>query len=266
MKKLSHIVCAILAWVPLTVEVRATPSSEDGRQSAANADREAANADRAAGRAAPSRNAGTQPGRTGGRDSTQAGARAGGASKGREAAAADSSSRGSVTPQRGVGQSARGNSNADRLRSLLNAQANGHLARRQPGRAARSTRAAPIAASGSASRAATGAAPGGATRAATGAAASAATGTASGGATRAATGAATRGLGAPVPQGITPAGQPNPAASRGAASPVPRPTALPSGPAIGGPRAQGSGRVGGPAIGRTTRNATIDGSRPPHKF
>jgi hypothetical protein len=231
MKKLSHILCAILAWVPLTVEARATPSSEDGRQSAANADREAANADRAAGRAAPSRNAGTQPGRTGGRDSTQAGARA---SKGRDAAAADSSSRGSVTPQRGVGQSARGNSNADRLHSLLNAQANGHLARRQPGRAARSTRAASSAASGAA--------------------------------TRTAPGAATRGRGAPVPQGMTPAGQPKLAASRGAASPVPRTTAIPSGPAIGGPRAQGLGRVGGPANNRTTRSATIDGSRPPHKF
>jgi hypothetical protein len=238
--KVSHILCAILACAPLTFEARATASSEDGRSPAA------ANTGEAAGRAAPNRNAGAKTGRKDGGEPTQAGARTGGDSKGRDAAAADSSSRGSVTPQRGVGQSARGNGNADRLHSLLNAQANGHLARRQPGRAARSTRAAPGAAAG----AATGAAPGGATRAAIGTA----------------PGAATRGLGAPVPQGITPAGQPKLAASRGAAPPVPRPTAIPSGPAMGGPRAPGLGRVGGPAINRTTRNAAIDGTRPPHKF
>src|SRR3977135_721950 len=172
--KVSHILCAILACAPVTFEARATASSEDGRSPAA------ANAGEAAGRAAPNRNAGAKTGRKDGGEPTQAGARTGGDSKGRDAAAADSSSRGSVTPQRGVGQSARGNGNADRLHSLLNAQANGHRARRQPGRAARSTRAAPvaascaapraapIAASGAASRAATGATPGGATRAVTG--------------------------------------------------------------------------------------------------
>jgi hypothetical protein len=34
---------------------------------------------------------------------------------------------------------------------------------------------------------------------------------------------------------------------------------------IGGPRAPGPGRVGGPAIGRTAHNATIDGTQLHHQ-
>jgi hypothetical protein len=252
--RVPHIVCAILACAALTLEARATASSEDDRQSGANVDR-------AAGRAESSRDAGTKPARTNGRDSTQTGARKGAGSKGQDAGVADSPSRGSATPQRGVGQSARGNGNADRLRSLLNAQAQAHPTRRQPGRAVRPTGAAKGAATGAATRSATGAVTG----AATGTASRAATGTATGAATGTATSAATRGAGARVPQGVTPAGQPKLATSNSVASPVPRLTATPRGSIIGGPHAQGSGRVGGPAISRTTRSATIDGTRPPHK-
>jgi hypothetical protein len=83
MKKIPHILCAILACAPLTFEARA--AAETGR-----------------------------------------------GSKGRDAAVAASPRRGSVTSQGGVAQAGRGN--ADRLHSLLNAQARGRLAR-QPVRA-----------------------------------------------------------------------------------------------------------------------------------
>jgi hypothetical protein len=186
--KASHILCAMLACAPLTFEARTTASSEDGRPSVA-----AANAGEAAGRAAPSRDAGT-----------------GGSSKGRDAAAAVSPRRGSVTPQRGVGQTAR--VDADRLHSLLSARARGRLAR-QPDRSVGSNRAA------------------------------------------------TAGPGVREPQGVKPAGRPPLVASNSAASPAARPAVIPRNSTIGGPQAQGFGRVGGPAISRTIHSATIDGTQ-----
>ena len=88
MKKIPHILCAILACAPLTFEARA--AAETGR-----------------------------------------------GSKGRDAAVAASPRRGSVTSQGGAAQGGiprAGRSNADRLHSLLSAQAHGRLAR-QPVRA-----------------------------------------------------------------------------------------------------------------------------------
>jgi hypothetical protein len=227
--KVFHIVCAILACAPLTFEARATASSEVGRPSVA-----ADNAGRAAGRTAPSRDASAKPEGTRDREPTRArprtdggstgggstgGGSTGSGSKGRNAAAAVSPRRGSVTPQRGVAQvgAAQTGRNADRLHSLLNAQARGRLAR-QPSRPAGSTRAV------------------------------------------------TRGLDVRGPQGGMPAGQPRLAASNSAASPAARLVMTPRTSTIGGPHSQGVGRVGGPAISRTTRSATVDGTQLHHKF
>jgi hypothetical protein len=212
--KVSHILCAILACAPLTFEARATASSEDGRPSVA-----ADNAGRAAGRTAPSRGASAKPEDTRDREPTRARPRTGGSSKGRDAAAAVSPRRGSVTPQRGVAQGgvAQTGRNADRLHSLLNAQARGRLAR-QPSRPVGSARAV------------------------------------------------TRGLDVRGPQGGTPAGQPKLAASNSAVSPAARLVMTPRTSTIGGPHSQGIGRVGGPAISRTTRSATVDGTQLHHKF
>jgi hypothetical protein len=217
--KVFHILCAILACAPLAFEARATASSEDGRPSVA-----ADNAGRAAGRTAPSRDASAKPEGTRDREPTRArprtgGGSTGGGSKGRDAAAAVSPRRGSVTPQRGVAQVgvAQTGRNADRLHSLLNAQARGRLTR-QPSRPAGSTRAV------------------------------------------------TRGLDVRGPQGGMPAGQPRLAASNSAASPAARLVMTPRTSTIGGPHSQGIGRVGGPAISRTTRSATVDGTQLHHKF
>jgi hypothetical protein len=232
--KVFHILCAILACAPLAFEARAIASSEDGRPSVA-----ADNAGRAAGRTAPSRDASAKPEGTRDREPTPArprtgggstgggstgggstgGGSTGGGSKGRDAAAAVSPRRGSVTPQRGVAQVgvAQAGRNADRLHSLLNAQARGRLTR-QPSRPAGSTRAV------------------------------------------------TRGLDVRGPQGGMPAGQPRLAASISAASPAARLVMTPRTSTIGGPHSQGIGRVGGPAISRTTRSATVDGTQLHHKF
>jgi len=47
---------------------------------------------------------------------------------------------------------------------------------------------------------------------------------------------------------------------------APRQSATRKDSAIGGPHAQGLGRVGGPAISRTTHSATVDGTQLRHKF
>jgi hypothetical protein len=245
MKK-SHILCAMLACASLISEAHAIPSSREGPSSAAAAD-----AGDAAGPAPPGHGAGSKVQRAGDPGSPRSRARTGDASKGRDAAAADSSRRSSVAPQpgagkAGIGQAGRGN--ADRLHSMLNTQARGHLARQHGG-------------------------PVGSTRGATG-------------------GADVHG-----PQGVNTAGQSKLAASNGAAapaavpagqsklvansaaslaarpagapsiaaSPAARLAATPRGSAIGGPRVQSAGRVGGPAITRTTHGATIDGTQLHHK-
>jgi hypothetical protein len=226
--KVSHILCAMLACAPLTFEARATASSADGPSSVA-----ADNVGEAAGGTAPSRNAGAKARRSGDRGSAQAGARTGVGSKGQGAAVAVSPRRGSVTPQGGVAQGAR--SNADRLHSLLNAQAHGRRAR-QPspvGSTRRVTHGPDV-------RGLQGVSPSGQPRLAASNSA--------------------------APPAAMPSGQPRLAASNSAASPAARPVATPRNSTIGGPHAQGSARVGGPAIGRTVHNAIIDGSQQHHKF
>jgi hypothetical protein len=68
------------------------------------------------------------------------------------------------------------------------------------------------------------------------------------------------------PRDVGPAGQPKLATSNSPASPAARPAATPRNSAIGGPHAQTLGRVGGPAISRTTHSATVDGNQLHHKF
>jgi hypothetical protein len=178
--KVAHIVCAMLACVPLSFEARATASSEDGRPSVA-----AAKVDEAARRTVPGRAGSAEPQGTRDRESTQARARTGGGSKGRDSAVA-------VSPH-------------------------GRLAR-QPNRPVGSIRAATA-------------------------------------------GPAVRG-----PQGVRPASQPKLAAATSAASPAARLAVTPRNSTIGGPHPQGFGRVGGPAIGRATHGATIDGGQMHPKF
>jgi hypothetical protein len=223
--KMSHILCAMLACAPLTFEARAATSSADGPSSAA-----AVNVGEAAGRAAPSRNAGSKRGRTVDRGSNQAGAQTGSGSKGRDAAAAASPRRGSATSQGGVAQT--GRSNADRLHSLLNAQARGRLAR-QPGRAG-STRA--VTRGPDDVRGSQGVSPAGRSK-----------------------------LAASNSAAAMPVVQPKVAASNSAPSAA-RLSSTPRNSAIGGPHAQGLGRVGGPAISRATHGATVDGAQLHHKF
>jgi hypothetical protein len=225
--KVFYILCAMLVCAPLTFEARATSSSEDGASSGA-----AANVGDAAGRKVPSRNANTKAGRTGDRGSNQWGAQAGSGSKGRDTAVAPSTRRGSIAPQGGVAQA--GRSNADRLHSLLNAQARGHLAR-QPGGRVGSTRA--VTHGPNDVRGPQGVSPAGQSKLA------------------ASSGAA-----------AVPAGQSKLVASNSAAPPAAKLTSTARNPAIGGPHAQGLGRVGGPAISRTAHSATIDGAQLHHKF
>jgi hypothetical protein len=233
--KVTHILCAMLACASLTFEARATSSSEEVRSSSSAA----ADAGDAAGRTQPSHDASTNAQHPGNRGSPQPRARTGDASKGRDTAAAASPRRGPVTPppgagKAGIGQAGRGN--ADRLGSMLNAQARGPLAR-QHSRPVASTRGA---ASSPGLHGPQGTSPAGPP-----------------------TPAASNGAGPPA---AMPAGQPKLVASNGAGSPAAKLAATSRGLVIGGPRIQSAGRVGGPAINRTTRGATIDGSQPHHKF
>jgi hypothetical protein len=66
-------------------------------------------------------------------------------------------------------------------------------------------------------------------------------------------------------QGASPAGQPKLAASS-SAPPSAKLSSTPRSSAIGGLHAPGLGRLGGPAISRTTHSATIDGTQQRHKF
>jgi hypothetical protein len=252
--KVTHILCAILACASLSFEARATASSEDGRPS-----RPEANAGQASGRTAPGQDASAKPEGTHDREPAPARARTGsgspgggstgsgstggrspgGVSKARDAAAAASPRRGSVTPPRsgaqgGPARAARGN--ADRLNSMLNARAHGRLAR-QPSRPAGTARAV---ARGPEVRGPRDAGPAGQPK-----------------------------LGksnTAAPPTAMVAGQPKLATSNSPASPASRPAPTPRNSAIGGPHAQTLGRVGGPAISRTTHGATIDGNQLHHKF
>jgi hypothetical protein len=246
--KVSHILCAMLACAPLTLEARATASSENGSSSVA-----AANVGEAAGRKAPSRNAGTKRGRTGDRGSSQAAARTSDGSKGPDAAAPASPRGGSVPPQAGAGKAAvsqAGRSNADRLHSMLNARVNGHLAR-QRSRPVGSTRGAT---GGPDVHGAQGTSP----------AAQPKLAASSGAAPPAAVPAGQSKLAASNSAAAMQAGQPKLAASSSA--PPSAKLSTPRSSAIGGPHAPGLGRLGGPAASRTTHSATIDGTQQRHKF
>jgi hypothetical protein len=177
---------------------------------------------------------------------------------------------GSAAPQRGITQPAR--PNADRLRSLLNAQARGRVTRQpargpvRPGRAAIGGRPAVPA-------------PGGAGQVLRPArVASRSTAVASGtaavaqGPTPVASGPGP----APLASGLAPlaagsasvAPGPAPLASnatfRAATGPGALTRAIGRGSAIGGPRVAGAGLVGGPATVRTAHSAMIDGAQVHH--
>ena len=248
--KISHLLCAMLACAPLTFEARATASSADGFSSAA-----AANVGEAAGRAASSGNAGTKRARAGDRGPYQAGAQTRSGSKGRDGAVADLPRRGSGTSQAGVtqgGAAQAGRSNADRLHSLLSTQARGRLAR-QPGRAG-STHAATHGPDNV--RGPQGVNPGGQPKMAA----------SNGAAPPAAMPAGQPKLAASTSAAAMPAGQLKVAASNSAAPLAARLSSTPRNSAIGGPHTQGLGRVGGPAISRSTHSATIDGTQLRRKF
>jgi hypothetical protein len=161
--------------------------------------------------------------------------------------AAASHGRGSAAPQRRVGQLA--TPNADRLRSLLSARARGRPAQPASRRSAGPIR--PRTGGGAAARGPGGA--GEATRPTPAASRPAAV--ASGPTT-----VASRPTG--VASGPTPVG--SNIATRALTSPSAVTRAFGRGSTIGGPRAPGPGLVGGPAIGRTAHNATIDGSQLHH--
>ncbi len=119
--KIARLLCTIWVCAPLALDASAAESPERGGSSVAVADM-----GQAAGRAALGRNASIKAGRAETRESTQVDSGKGGP-KSRNAAADVSPRRGSVRPQRGVGQLAHGN--ADRLHSLLSKQARGRLAK-----------------------------------------------------------------------------------------------------------------------------------------
>lgn len=107
MRRRSHratlrILCALLSCAPLILEVRVAASSEDGSSSVT-----------AVRRVTDGRSTPVSSG--------------GGMSKSRDAVAAASPRHGAIKTQRGVGQLTR--SNADRLRSLLSAEARGRTPR-----------------------------------------------------------------------------------------------------------------------------------------
>jgi hypothetical protein len=120
--KASHLLCAMLVCAPLTFAACASASSEDVRSSAA-----LAGIGEAAGAAAPGRNISTEAGRGQARTNGLVRSENGGGSKGRGAEPAILRRDNSVLPQRGVGQVTR--SNADRVRSLLSAQARERIAK-----------------------------------------------------------------------------------------------------------------------------------------
>lgn len=218
--KATHVVCAILACAALLLEARAGASAGDGRPAQPQA-----NAGQAAGPATPDRDASVRPQGTRHPEPNRARPRTGSGSTGggwrgraapKGAAATGSGSTGSGSTARGAAQA--GRANADRLHSLLNARAQGHVVR-QPGRAVGSPRGA-------------------------------------------AGGPAVHG----APPSVAPASQPKPAAANSVPGPTVRPAVIPRSPSIGGPHAQVSGRVGGPAINGPKHNATIDGTQLRRKF
>jgi hypothetical protein len=78
--------------------------------------------------------------------------------------------------------------------------------------------------------------------------------------------AAAGGLGLRRPGSARAVNATTPPESKRNALPVPRLTTMPRNSAIGGPRVQSVGRLGGPALGRANRSAPIDGTQFHRKF
>jgi hypothetical protein len=209
--KMPRILGALLVCAPLAFAAGAPASSEPGATHAAEK-REAARDAASPPAAEPDSSA--KAGRAAD-PSVPASSGKGSISTARDAESALAPRRGADIPQNAHGPAAR--SNGDRLRSLLDAQARGRVARPS---------SPPV------------------------------------GSTRAASGNVV----AQGPSGASPALPPAVTAPNVAAR-----AAANQGPAsrnstIGGPRAQGLGQVGGPAIGRPAHAATIDGTQLHHKF
>jgi hypothetical protein len=255
--KVPQILCALLLCTASAWEAPAVASPERGgsvtEPDSANTDgpKEAKPSPaRQTGRsrAATGEDMSTKAGRTNERRSPPVGSDKSVGSTGRNPGAAASRGRDSAALQRGMGQLAR--PNADRLRSLLSAQARGRPTR-QPSRR-----------------------PGGPIRAATDGAA-AARGLGGAGQAFRPTHAASRTAAvasrptavASRPMGVAsgPAPVGSDIAARRVTSPSAVTRALGRGSTSGGPRAPGPGLVGGPAIGRTAHNATIDGAQLRHQ-
>jgi len=179
-------------------------------------------------------------------------------STGANPGAAASRGRESAAPQRGTGQLAR--PNADRLRSLLNAQARGRPVQQPrrgsvaPGRAAINGRAA-VPGRGGVGQ---GSRPTPATLGRT-AVASGPTAVASG------PSAVASGSAAAAPSPTAAAAGQSPVISNSAVRATTAPNAVTRaigrGTAIGGPRAPGAAVVGGPTAGRTVHSAMVDGTQ-----
>jgi hypothetical protein len=237
----AHIACAILACAPLSFEARAIASTEAGRPSQPQA-----HAGPAAGPAAPDRDAsarsrGTpdpEPNRAHpptGSGSTGGGSRGSAAAKGpaRGSGSNGSGSKGrdaagGVSPRRGSATPAHG---AAQSKVAQAGRANADrlhslLSARAQGHLVRQ--------------------PGRAVGSPHGAAGS----------------PAVRGS----PPSTPPPSRPKLAVANPAPAPAARPAVIPRSPGIGGPHAQVSGRVGGPAVGRTTGSATVNGAQMRHKF
>jgi hypothetical protein len=225
--KVPHILCAMLACFPLASKASATESPERGGSSVAAADLGETglrlDAERphfpqnTRPRTGTSIEIYTAAGRAVDRESTRLGSENGGGSRSRDAQEEVSRRPVSLVQQRGVGQVARGN--ADRLRSLISAQAHGRIAHQSNRRTIGSTRVA------------------------------------------------TEGDRVDrTPRGASPVRWPTRVASTIAARATTSQRVVARGATIGGPHASGLGWVGGPAINRTSHNATVDGSQLHHKF
>jgi hypothetical protein len=158
-----------------------------------------------------------------------------------------------------------GRANADRLRSLLGAQARGRVVRQPLRRPVGSARAPTFVRGAGQERRGANPTQSGATpaRQLTGANPTQFSATP----TRQLTGANPTQVGAtPARQFMRGVASPAPVASPSAARPVPTLSAMAIHSTNGLPRAPGLAVVGGPVVGRGVHNSSIDGTRPPHKF
>jgi hypothetical protein len=241
------LVCTALVWQAAAAQ--ATDPNEDEHSPARQAARS---------RAVTGEDGSTKAERADDRQSPRMGSDRSVGPTGGNPGAADSRGRGSAAPQRGIGQLER--TNADRLRSLLNAQARGRLAG-QSGRGSVGSRRAAIN-----GRTAAAGREGASQVSRPTPVASGPTAVASGprgGASRPATVAS--GPTALASGSAAVASGPTAVASnsgvRAVAGPGAVTRAIGRGTAIGGPRPPGAGLLGGPASGRTAHSAMVDGTQ-----